>query len=148
MKHSDPKGMNTLLADYGDSSLRKIVRHAERLLGIEQILYQYLPETLKPHCHIGQSTVTQLTVFVDSAAWLMQLRYLKPQLLRQLKTHPQCAYLQDIQWRIQPVSSSTDKAEPKPIARILSAETKSLLKSIANSISNPALKKSLLKLGS
>ena len=101
-EEKDPVAMDNLLRDYGDSGLRKIVRQAQRLLAMNQILEQCLPENLRPHCQVGQMNATELTILVDSAAWLTHLRFFKPALIQQLKKHPQCAYLKDIQFRIQP----------------------------------------------
>lgn len=142
----DPKNIRNLLRDHGESSLRGIVRQVHRLQIIDKILKPCLPENLRPHCYAAKMTATHLTVLVDSAAWLTHLRYCKPQLLQQLKKNPQCAYLQDIQFRIQPLQTievkTTDPAPHKP----LSAENKELLQTAAEGISNPLLKKALLKL--
>ena len=138
--------MGNLLRDYGESNLRRIVRQAQRLLAMDKIFKECLPENIRPHCHLAQITATELTLLVDGAAWLTHLRYLKPQLLQQLKTHPQCAYLKEIQYRIQPAQKWGEKAEPAPVMRHLSTENKELLQSTAAMVSNPQLKKALLKL--
>lgn len=142
----DPQTMDNLLRDYGDSGLRRIVRQAQRLGVIDKIVKQCLPETLRSHCHAAQMTATHLTLLVDSAAWLTQLRYLKPQLLQDLRKNPQCGYLQDIQCRIQPVQWIEENSEKRPKGQTLSAGNKELLQSAAETISNPLLKTALLKL--
>jgi hypothetical protein len=142
----DPKALGSLLRDYGDSGLRKIVRQAQRLLAMQQILQQCLPENLQPHCHVAQATATHLTVLVDGAAWLTHLRYFKPQLLQRLKTHPQCHYVQDVHCRIQPTQWQKASPEKPPLGSQLSAENKKLLQSTAETVSNPLLKRALAKL--
>lgn len=142
----DPQTMGRLLDDYGDSGLRKIVRQAQRLLAMDHILKSCLPENLRPHCQVAQATATELTLGVASAAWLTHLRYLKPQLLQQLQKHPQCAYVRDVQFKIQPAASLAEKKPVPPPPAYISAENKELLHSIAETVSHPLLKKSLLKL--
>jgi hypothetical protein len=146
-EEKDPIGLKTLLQDYGDSSLRRIVRQAQRLLAIDKIFKEYLPENLRVHCQVAQVSATELTIFVDSAAWLTQLRYCKQPLLLQLKKNPQCAYVQNLQYRIQPAQNLPAEVTPALKPKSLSEENKNLLKETAESISHPRLKKALLKLG-
>jgi len=148
-RKQDPEAVTALLQDYGDKGgLRKIVRQAHRLLALDPLLKQCLPENLRPHCQIAQFATTKLTLLIDSAAWLTYLRPFIPQLLTRLKQHPQFAYLSDIQTRIQPAYIIPPPIEKKPVAAQLSEENKQLLQSIAETISNPSLKKALIKLSS
>lgn len=148
MKEKDPQNVNGLLQDFGDSGLRKIVRQAQRLAAMDRIMAACLPPNLAPHCHTAQVTATELILMIDSAAWMTHLRYIKPQLLQQLKKHPQCAYLQEIQLRIQPGQTLPDKTDPTPIPKKISADTCELLRTTAESVENPLLKKALIKLAS
>lgn len=148
-KIKDPHTLNDLLQDHGDSGLRKIVRQAQRLLALEPLLDQYVPLHLRPHCRIAHTTATHWTLIVDGAAWLTHLRYLKPQLLQQLKSHPQCTYLQDIQFKLQYAQfgmKNAEKTKPVLAPHPLSAENKALLRATAESMVEPALKQALLRL--
>lgn len=142
----DPMAMDNLLRDYGDSGLRKIVRQAKRLLLINQILKECLPENLRTHCQATQMTATEFTILVDGAAWLTHLRYFKPQLLERLRKYPQCAYLKEVQYRIQPVERVRENIEEEKTVRVLSLENKELLKNTAETVSHPLLKAALFKL--
>lgn len=142
----DPHALNDLLRDYGDSGLRKIVRQAQRLLALEPLLDQYLPQNLRPHCRLAHTTATEWVIIVDAAAWAMHLRYLKPKLLQQLKQHPSCAYLKEIQFKIQPSQLAAEKTEPPPPPRSLSAENKEILRTTAEMVTDPALKQALSRL--
>jgi len=144
----DPKSVHTLLQDKGGSDLRKIIRQAQRLLSMNTMLDNYLPDELKSHCQVAQITPTTWTLIVDSAAWLTHLRYLKPELLRQLKKHPQCAHLKELQYRIQPAQRLPEKKEAINIPRQLSAEAKHAINQTAEDVSNPLLKRALKKLAS
>lgn len=147
-EEKDPVTMENLLRDYGNSELRKIVRQAQRLLAMNQILQQCLPENLRPHCQVGQISATDLTILVDSAAWLTHLRFFKPQLIQQLKKQPQCAYIKDVQYRIQP-EQPLDRVKPElKIMRQISAENKEILQSTAELVDSLILKKALIKLSS
>ncbi len=142
----DPMPIPLLLSDYGDSELRKIVRHVQRLVNMNKILSNHLPANLIPHCQIGQFNVTLLILLVDSAAWLMTLRYLKTDLLKKLKSEPSCIHLQDIQFRIQPLQKISPAIENPVEKRKISKENSHLLISTANEVVNPLLKKALLRL--
>lgn len=143
--NDDPQKMQRLLDDQGDGGLRKIIRQAYRLTAMNRIVQNYLPENCKPHCRVAQITPLELTLAVDSAAWLMPLRYIKSQLIQQLRQHPQCAYLRDIQYRILPAQIVEEKI-PLTTPRALSAETKALLNMTADSVKDPSLKRALRKL--
>ncbi len=146
MKDKDPTPINHLLEDYGDYELRKIVRQVERLIKMNKLLVAHLPKNLSVHCQMGQYTPTEIIVLADSAAWLMPLRYLKPELLKKLKAEPAFTHLQDIQFRIQPLQKLISSTE-KPIEiRKLSKQTSALLTSTATEVTNPLLKRSLLRL--
>lgn len=144
----DPKAVNNLLRDYGGSDLRKIVRQAQRLLSMDQIVAPFLPQNLRSHCQTAQITATSLTLIVDSAAWLTHLRYLKPQLLEQLKSQPQCVHLKEIIFRIQPTQNAGPEKVAPPKPRKLSTDNKELLRSTASIVNDPLLKKALEKLAS
>jgi hypothetical protein len=141
----DPKKMLNLLADQGDSGLRKIVRQAQRLSAINKIVQPYLPENCQPHCRVAQITPMELTIAVDSAVWLMPLRYIKSQLIQQLRQHPQFAYLRDIQYRILPTQTIEKKITPLQ-KQTLSPENKKLLQMTAETVNHPLLKRALTKL--
>lgn len=141
----DPKKMHNLLDDRGDSGLRKIVRQAQKLAAMNRIVQTYLPENCQPHCRVAQISPLELILAVDSAAWLMPLRYIKAQLIQQLRQHPQFAYLRDIQYRILPtqiIEEKTTTLQPQT----LSPENKKLLQMTAAAIQHPLLKRALTKL--
>ncbi len=145
-EEKDPQKLENLLKDYGDSGLRKIVRQTQRLSALNRILVPCLPENLRTHCQVGQISPTEWTILVDSAAWLTHLRYYKQQLLQNLKKQPQCSYLQEIHFRIQPRELIKEEIKVKKISKTMSADNKELLQNIAETVENSLLKKSLLKL--
>lgn len=142
----DPKNLNQLLEDYGDHSLRTIVRQSHRLQALDQLIQSCLPDNLGEHCQAAHITATTLTLIIDSAAWLTRLRYLKPQLLEQLRQHPQCVYLREINFKIHPTKILEQPENPEPKRIELSLGAKELLRSTADGLNHPLLKKSLLKL--
>ena len=145
MTQKDPRKMQNLLADHGGGELRKIVRQAQKLTAMNQIVQPYLPENCQPHCRVAQITPMELTIAVNSATWLMPLRYIKAQLIQQLRQHPQFAYLRDIQYRIMPTQIIEEKITP-PQTQTLSPENKDLLKMTAETVAHPLLKRALSKL--
>lgn len=144
----DPQNIRNLLSDFGDNCLRKIVRHAQRFQSADKIVKQFLPVKLHAHCQVAYLDPSQLTLAVDSAAWLTHLRYAQQTLLRQLKQQPQFVNLQTIQLRILPLPPSSPVKIPATIVppQPLSVSTKELIKSSADSVTHPELKKALLKL--
>lgn len=147
-EEKDPQLVTHLIKDFGDSGLRKIVRQAQRLAAIDRILKNTLPEGLKAHCQASQTNISELTILVDSAAWLTHLRYIKSQLLQQLKKHPQFNYLQDIRFRIDPLAQLTPNISKNITHKsgVLSTQNKELVKSLADSIENGDLRAALLNL--
>lgn len=145
-EEKDPQKLALLLKDYGDSGLRKIVRHTQRLSALNQILAQCLPENLRAHCQVGQFSVTEITILVESAAWLTHLRYLKSQILQSLKKQPQCNYLQEVHFRIKLSELIKEQSQVKQISQKMSADNKELLQNVAETVENLALKAALLRL--
>jgi hypothetical protein len=145
-KSKDPQAINSLLQDNEKSGLQKIIRHTKRLSAVNQILQACLPEKLKDHCQVSEFKTTELTILVDAAAWLMQIRFIKSTLVSQLKRHPQCAYLQEINLKVFPHSLKPQQPEQNLHPIPISPQTRNLLQNTAESIENPLLKRALLKL--
>ena len=72
-------------------------------------------------------------------------RYIKSQLIQQLRQHPQFAYLRDIQYRILPTQTIEKKITPLQ-KQTLSPENKKLLQMTAETVNHPLLKRALTKL--
>ncbi|MBS0351020.1 MAG: DUF721 domain-containing protein [Proteobacteria bacterium] len=142
----DPLSLSTLFQDNEKSELQKIIRHTKRLSAVNHIVQACLPEKLKDHCQVSEFKTTELTILVDGAAWLMQIRFIKPALLNQLKKNPQCAYLQEINLKVFPNYLKLQSPEPHLHPTILSSQTRHLLQITAESIEHPLLKRALLKL--
>ncbi len=143
----DPQNISHLLSDFGDSSLRRIVRHAQRFQAADKIVKQFLPANLHAHCQVVHLDPSQLTLAVDSAAWLTHIRYAQQNLLHQLKKQPQFVNLQNIQLKISPIPPiSLKKPEPLLPSRQLSDNTKEIIRANAEAVAHPELRKALLKL--
>lgn len=151
LNSKDPNSITGLLANRRCSGLQRIRRQAERLLVVDRLIAQYLPKEIVPHCHTGQITACELVLIVDSAAWLMQLRFLTASIVQKLRQHPQLANLKTLKFQIRPpvVAGKYEGKEESVVAsmpRTFSAETQAILRETADSLTDPDLQRAWLKL--
>lgn len=78
------------------SQLGKIVEKTEHIQKLTAILHSYLEEPLKSYCQAANFQDGCLTISTESAVWATQLRYLTPDLLKQLCEYPEFRGLQSI----------------------------------------------------
>lgn len=98
-----PVSIEKVLGNSQFHDLQRMIRHAQRLLKINEIVCQYLPQEIRKFCQVMQSNPSELTIGVTSATWLTRLRYLESDFLMKLKQHPQLIHLQKIKFRIQSI---------------------------------------------
>jgi len=141
----DPQSLTQLLRDRQHPILQRITRQAERLQAINCLLNEQLPPLLVGHCCAYHTTATQLTIGVDNACWLTQLRFLTANILIKLRRQPQFADLQKIKYQVNPpitVKPSPPSNQPSELSSSIRAHAQAA----AFTIQDPALKQALLKL--
>ena len=141
----------------------KILRNAEKLLQINQLVHASLPASAQPHCRVSGIDAHTLRIVVDSPAWATRLRQLAPQILSELqkKRHSPCwgqdlARLIPEQLRHIRVISRPGQVE-KPASRqnaqgriqgrrTLSPQAAHMVQQTAAYIEDPRLRAALLRL--
>ncbi len=127
-----------------DSALHPLLERAQYLQQLTQALRDSLDEHLAAHVTVANLREQTIVVVTDTPAWLTQLRYQAPTILRLLKTLPGLQKLQKVQFKIQPVSFSS----PTPPSRRanLSVTSAHLLESAASGTEDPELAEALYRL--
>jgi len=80
----------------GKSQLGKIIEKTDHIQKLTAILHSCLEEPLKSYCLAANLQDGCLTIRTESAVWATQLRYLTPDLLKQLCEYPEFRSIQSI----------------------------------------------------
>ena len=137
------KSMQNWLQPHGEH-LAALLGQLQRLRRLTALLRAALPEPLAGHCLAANLDGDTLVVGCDSAAWAAKLRYQVPDVLAQLRNHPDVPALSQIRIRVQP----RREAQHGTVTRRarLSAHNGQLLCAMAEETADPALKAALLRL--
>lgn len=104
-------------------------------------------QTLANHCYVIKKTNGNLTLLVDNAHWVIQLRFQLPDLIKKLRTFPELHDLQTIDLKVRPRPAPLSSAPPPTRPPVqLSAQNAALLRDTAKTISDPKLKAILDKI--
>ncbi len=127
-----------------DSALNSLLERAQYLQQLTQALRDSLDGHLAAHVTVANLREQTVVITTDTPAWLTQLRYQAPAILRLLKTLPGLQKLQKVQFKIQPASFSS----PTPPSRRANLSTTSahLLESAASGTEDPELAEALYRL--
>ena len=131
-----------------NSGLNSLVERAQHLRKLTAILQKVLHDGgnsgLAEHVNFANFRDNTAVITTDTPAWLTQLRYQAPVILKHLKQHPGLQGLRKIQFKIQPPSQAPIL---KPARRAsLSTYSADVLKSAANGIEDTELSDALRRL--
>jgi hypothetical protein len=138
-----PRHVNKLLSASSDN-LHRLVDHCSQLQRVTRLVCEFLPSPLNQHCQVANIRDKQLILHADSSVWASMLHYRTPALLEFLNQQPGLEHISNIRTRTLPHNPESSDNNPSP-AR-LTRTTASLIGNLADSMSNPALKKALLRL--
>lgn len=127
-----------------NKTLSNICRKAIQLEALNDIVNQYLPDTIKPHCHVGSFTNGCLTLVLDSHTWSTELRYCLPELRDQLRSKEQIYQLSAIKTVVAQPDEPLKKAHKA--AKGLSSNAQHSIKRGAETFEEGSLKEALMKL--
>jgi hypothetical protein len=137
-----PPDINSILACRTETA-SALYHHALRLIEMQKRLRAELPAPLNEHVTVANSQKGTLVIYTDSAAWAARLRFRVPEMLKSINEIPLDAPLQAIRIKVRP----PDTTRLPPAARLsISDDTARLLQYMAESISDPGLRASLLRL--
>ena len=135
-----PRPINQLLTT---GTVPDLIAHARQLQSLSTALRRCLPADAAPHVQVVRWSDGQVTVQADSTAWATRLRYLSPQLLRQLQQLPEFTAAHRIAVNIAPIATPA-AAIPQPF--YLSPASARIIDANAETIADPQLRAALKRL--
>lgn len=135
-----------------NSGLNTLIERAQHLRKLTAVLQKVLQETLPDgsrselaeHVNFANLRDDTAVITTDTPAWLTQLRYQAPVILKSLKQQPGLEGLRKIQFKIQPPSQAPIL---KPARRaVLSTYSADVLESAANGTEDAELSDALRRL--
>lgn len=139
--NSDPKSIDEVLHD---RALDGIYRKTARLLRLQHIISNAMPEEYAAHCSVMNLQDGRLVVGVDSAAWATRMRYQTGILLERLREQPDCRDIQSIEFKVQ---HNISKRDEKPrTEHHLSNASRGVIRETASHIRDEGLRAMLVKL--
>lgn len=127
-----------------DSALNPLLERAQYLRQLTQALRDSLDAQLAEHVTVANLREQTAVITTDTPAWLTQLRYQAPTILRLLKAFPGLEYLQKVQFKIQPASTTPPAGPPRRAT--LSTTSAQFLQSAALSTEDDELAEALYRL--
>lgn len=127
----------------GGAGLDRLIERAKWLAALDERLRRCLPDSLQPHCRLGNVGAGKLIYLVDAPVWSAKLRQHADALL-------DAAIAAGLQVGaltlkvVPPLQSGSDLEAPKP----LSQATRDALRATAESMADPELRAQLLRLAS
>ena len=135
--------LRTLFTD-NKNMVGDLLKHANYIQQLQSKLHEYLGPPLNTHCILANHKNDILILHADSPTWAAKLRYLTPDILSYM--HQQChiTKLKTIRIKVMPTIISPVKTSTRQLT--LSATSAKLMNDVANTMSDQALRASLLKL--
>ena len=126
------------------SILGKLMQHIVFLKGLEQKLDAFLGSTLNKHCRIANYANNTLVLHADTPSWASKIRLNTPQILHYLQKECNLVSLKTIRIRVIPAPVQAAMLPDKRWK--LDKHTANLISQFALSVTDEALKRSLLKI--
>lgn len=120
-----------------------IIERARKLSRLEQAVHQILPPELVAHCKVLNLRNETLVLSTSSPAWAARLRFVAPELIKQLK----CQFALQVRGadlRVEP--ETNEKQEVTKSTLHLSLRSATLLARTAEGVKYPPLQEALLRL--
>ena len=120
-----------------------IIERARKLARLEQAVHQTLPTELAAHCKVLNLRNETLVLSTSSPAWAGRLRFVAPDLIKQLK----CQFslqIRGVDLRVEP--ETPEKQEVAKSTLRMSLRSATLLARTAEGVNYPPLQEALLRL--
>lgn len=128
-----------------NEEVKQLTENARQLHELNHILEQFMPNMLIQYCHIKAYLNGALTLEASSGAAATQLRFLQPQLIPKLRTHPKFSGLQSITVKVAGQKLKLDQHYTRE-AKAVSKQNQSVIRETASAIHDDALASSMRKL--
>lgn len=142
-QHMKTPDIGTLLTEKS-GKIHGLYRHVKKLIDIQEQLKTMLPAPLNEHITVANLANDSLTIYTDSAAWAARLRFNIPEMLKSLNLNNICTSVKSI--RIKVIPPDNTQLPPHEQKLSISNDTALLLEHVADTIGDPDLRESLLKL--
>ena len=138
----------TTYLNQGNKPLGRLLTRVQQLNQWNQWLFESLSDDypLSNHCQIVNFDRNSLIVIVDSANWLVRLRFLIPGLIQKLKKYPGLEATQAICCKVKPPHQAKFSTPGKRRRMTLSVGSASAIREIAQEIKDDTLRKILEKM--
>ncbi|MDZ7735352.1 MAG: DUF721 domain-containing protein [Gammaproteobacteria bacterium] len=123
--------------------LGHLYAHARKLQQLQAVLDNHLPQPLASHCRVAALEHNVLTLHTDSPAWAAKLRFLTADIVKTLQNSNADVSVDTIRVKARPPET---KPQTVRSGTNLSPLTARLLRDIAETIDDPELRASLLRL--
>lgn len=133
------------LLDNTEGNLQHLLARAKALQQLTDEVRQYLPAHLAPHCSVANIRGNCLILHTDTAARASLLRYHLPALIKHLQQHQDLHSLGRASIKVRP-QPRQPLISPAGRCLKLSQANASLLRHVANGVSDPGLKAAFLRL--
>ncbi len=123
--------------------LQRLQAHAVKIRRIQALLNSHLPEQLNAHYQVAALEQGVLTLHTDSPAWAAKLRFLTGNLLNIVRDSGIPEPISTIRVKARPPVTKPQDTGQRPR---LSPQTTRFLRDMADTIEDPELRASLLRL--
>lgn len=94
----DPKSVTDVMAQ---STIQTIIQKAQQIEAANSELHKALPSRLALHCEVMNIKETELTLCVDDAMWMTQLRFEENRLLQMLQQTQRLWHIRTIRYKVR-----------------------------------------------
>lgn len=129
-----------------NSALAPLCKRAGYLQQLNLELCSHLSAPLNTHCKLANITANAVILHADSPAWAARLRYCMPDILRLIQNRLNLTGIKSIRIKIMFPDEKSHSNHRRTLT--MSTNTARLLADSARSITDPALRSSLLRLSS
>lgn len=124
------------LINASGSAVGRLVKQAERLLVLETLVLNALPDDCRAYCRLASYRNGILKLQSDNAGWATNIRFQQTQIIKQLKNYRPFKEIRQVQVKVKPVYS-----QPRPTTKHkpISAAAARHLQEMADSFEEPQL---------
>jgi len=133
-----------------NGQLNKLYTHAKNICALNEKLHNHLAPSLSSHYAVANYSAETLIVNADTSAWASKLRYCIPDILDYARHECGLSKLISVRIKVSPSHDNTTLSDIPGTGftrkASLSKKSAEIIKNVATSITDPALRESILKI--
>ncbi len=94
------------------STLGNLIKKSKTTKDIARIFSVAIDSSISKYCQFANYQGGELTVIAANPSWATKIRYLIPDLIKQLKIHPEFREIKKIRYTVASINLSTSKKNP------------------------------------